>query len=99
MLKRLVRAFEQNPTCQIDSIIYLRDSPQNCLERMKIRDPDEKRIGLEKLVALHYLLEETFIENVCFVPCSVFVIDIVDGIEAMSKVYDQKIPKLLKHKI
>ncbi|KII74290.1 Deoxynucleoside kinase [Thelohanellus kitauei] len=73
ILKRLVNVCESNPSYWIDMIIYLRDSPENCLERMKIRDPHEMRIGYTKICHLHELLEDTFVANTNLLPCPVYV--------------------------
>ncbi|XP_020607429.1 thymidine kinase 2, mitochondrial-like [Orbicella faveolata] len=72
----------------LDLIIYLRTSPEICMERMKARcRSEEKTIPMELLVALHERHEEWLIQKKFPIPAPVMVVDGNRGLEEMMKFY------------
>lgn len=65
---------QQEP--QLDLIIYLRTSPETCMERIKARSrAEEKTLPMDLLVALHERHEEWLIQEKFPIPAPVFVVD------------------------
>ncbi|XP_068721270.1 thymidine kinase 2, mitochondrial-like [Montipora capricornis] len=65
---------QQEP--QLDLIIYLRTSPETCMERIQARSrAEEKTLPMDLLVALHERHEEWLIQEKFPIPAPVFVVD------------------------
>ncbi|CAF1046975.1 unnamed protein product, partial [Didymodactylos carnosus] len=78
----------ENGRCNLDMIIYLRTSPEVCLERIKARNrPEEKSIDLNYLTALNNLHEQWLIQKKPYVPCAPVLI--VDANQNQELVYKE----------
>lgn len=77
---------QQQP--HLDLIIYLKTSPETCMERIKARNrSEEKTIPMELLNALHERHEEWLIQGKFPVPAPVMVVDGNRDLEEMITFY------------
>lgn len=73
---------------QLDLIIYLRTSPETCMQRIKARSrTEEKTLPMELLCALHERHEEWLIQEKFPVPAPVMIVDGNRNLEEMMQFY------------
>ncbi|XP_071110445.1 thymidine kinase 2, mitochondrial-like [Haliotis cracherodii] len=87
----------QNSTTDINLIVYLRASPQNCFDRIHKRNRDEEKdVPIEYLNSLHKLHEDWLIEKKRGeLPAPLLVIDANLDLEDLLKTISQMEPKIL----
>ncbi|XP_046362079.1 thymidine kinase 2, mitochondrial-like [Haliotis rufescens] len=87
----------QNSTTDINLIVYLRASPQNCFDRIHKRNRDEEKdVPIEYLNSLHKLHEDWLIEKKRGeLPAPLLVIDANLDLEDLQKKISQMEPKIL----
>ncbi|KAL9974619.1 hypothetical protein ACROYT_G011677 [Oculina patagonica] len=86
-----------NEKPQIDLIVYLRTSPEKCMERIKKRSRDEETsVSMELLNSLHDRYEEWLIKKSKFsVPAPVVVVDGNKSLQDMFQFYETNAQLLL----
>ncbi|KAF0989836.1 hypothetical protein HZS_7404 [Henneguya salminicola] len=94
ILKNLISALELTNCYNLNTIIYLRSSPESCFDRMKDKGIVITRYPIEKMKLLHHFLEKTFVENAGNFSIPIIVVDVIDDLDAMKRVLDQLIESL-----
>ncbi|XP_031563958.1 thymidine kinase 2, mitochondrial-like [Actinia tenebrosa] len=80
----------------LDLIIYLRTSPEKCMERVKMRHRDEETsVSMDLLNALHERHESWLIREEHPLPAPVLVVDGNKTLDEMYKYYDTNCDSLL----
>ncbi|XP_070574117.1 thymidine kinase 2, mitochondrial-like isoform X2 [Ptychodera flava] len=86
----------ENLELNLDLIVYLRTSPENCLKRIKERNRSEEAgITAEFLDVLHRLHEDWLIHKQFEVPAKVLVLDGDLSLHDMCKMFDEKKDEIL----
>ncbi|XP_020607430.1 thymidine kinase 2, mitochondrial-like [Orbicella faveolata] len=82
---------------QVDLIVYLRTSPEKCMERIKMRSRDEETsVSMELLNSLHERYEEWLIKKDKFyIPAPVVVVDGNKSLDDMFQFYETNTQLLL----
>ncbi|XP_022808337.1 thymidine kinase 2, mitochondrial-like [Stylophora pistillata] len=82
---------------QIDLIVYLRTSPEKCMERIKKRSRDEENsVSMELLNSLHERYEEWLVKKNKFsLPAPVVVVDGNKSLSDMFQFYETNSQLLL----
>lgn len=81
---------------QVDLIVYLRTSPEKCMERIKKRSRDEETsVSMELLNSLHDRYEEWLIKKNFYIPAPVVVVDGNKSLDDMFQFYETNTQLLL----
>ncbi|CAF1238416.1 unnamed protein product [Adineta ricciae] len=76
ILKDCFEVLVSNDSCHLDLIVYLRTSPETCLERIKTRNrPEEHSITLDYLYQLHECHEQWLSSETRTMKTPVLIID------------------------
>ncbi|KAH9520529.1 deoxycytidine metabolic process [Dermatophagoides farinae] len=85
------------PAAQIDLIIYLRTDPDIVFERIKKRGrPEESKITLDYLRALHKLHEDWLVHKKFSLPAPVLTIDANTPLEDLMAIYEEQTGGILR---